>query len=448
MITASLASIPDRIELLKQTVESIIPQVSRINIILNNYPEIPGFLNNLPCESRIVLSDNFKGCGEKFRWADEVEEFHLILDDDIIYPADYVLRMVAASQAAGDKAVIGVHGVWFNQLPISDYRTGRTVAHFQRALMETAPCHLLGTGTLLYHRNAIRFTYCDIRSANLSDIWFAIAAQRAKVPLLCIAREAGWLRYNPLMIELNLPTIYSNTLKDGSRAVELINSREWNLYQSIAHNSPKENDALSESNKSIATSDYWEKRYAGGGNSGAGSRGRLGHFKAETLNAFVREHSISNVIEFGCGDGEQLSLCRYPRYLGFDVSPSAVSLCRSRFADDPTKQFELLNSFSDHRAPLCLSLDVVYHLNDVNVYESHLRNLFEASERYVIIYSSNFEQSGPTLPPHIRHRAFTKWIEEHVAGWVLRKIIDNRYPFTSNHEEESFSNFFFYERVG
>ncbi len=51
--------------------------------------------------------------------------------------------------------------------------------------------------------------------------------------------------------------------------------------------------------------DYWVKRYAKGGNSGPGSYSELAKFKASVLNAFVREHGIQSVIEFGCGDGNQ-----------------------------------------------------------------------------------------------------------------------------------------------
>ena len=75
---------------------------------------------------------------------------------------------------------------------------------------------------------------------------------------------------------------------------------------------------------------YWEDRYHQGGNSGAGSYGRLGQFKANVLNAFVSEWDIRSVIEWGCGDGHQLSLADYPEYLGIDISEKAVEICRKK----------------------------------------------------------------------------------------------------------------------
>src|SRR5690554_228897 len=65
---------------------------------------------------------------------------------------------------------------------------------------------------------------------------------------------------------------------------------------------------------------YWERRYKGGGTSGAGSYDHLAKFKAEFLNDFVTENDVKEVVEFGFGDGNQLLLANYPKYIGFDVS--------------------------------------------------------------------------------------------------------------------------------
>ena len=50
---------------------------------------------------------------------------------------------------------------------------------------------------------------------------------------------------------------------------------------------------------------FWERWYAKGGTSGAGSYGNLACGKAAFLNTFVRECAVRTVIEFGCGDGHQ-----------------------------------------------------------------------------------------------------------------------------------------------
>lgn len=196
---------------------------------------------------------------------------------------------------------------------------------------------------------------------------------------------------------------------------------------------------------------YWESRYARGGNSGAGSYQRLAIFKAEILNSFVQTHDIQSIIEFGCGDGNQLSLADYPKYLGVDISSTALKLCVDRFHDDPKKTFGLYDDFSDRNennkqtAELTLSLDVIYHLVEDDIFEMHMKNLFEFATRFVIVYSSN--HGGGATAGHVRHRNFTNWVLENASSWQLETKIDNKYPHDPDDPDEtSFADFYVFER--
>jgi SAM-dependent methyltransferase len=191
---------------------------------------------------------------------------------------------------------------------------------------------------------------------------------------------------------------------------------------------------------------YWEKRYAQGGNSGVGSYGKFATFKAEVINRFVADRSVRSIIEFGSGDGNQLKLAEYPHYIGFDVSEAAVAACRHQFRDDPGKDFRLTREYKGERADLVLSLDVIYHLVEDSVYEDYMSTLFNASDRYVIIYSSNSDNNGEFVGTHIRHRKFTEWISANAPGWRMIGHVPNKYPYRGDHREGSFADFFFYER--
>ncbi len=169
--------------------------------------------------------------------------------------------------------------------------------------------------------------------------------------------------------------------------------------------------------KFLGSGGYWEKRYLRGGNSGAGSYGVQAKFKAEMLNAFVVAHGINSVIEFGCGDGNQLKLANYPHYIGFDVSESAISLCRELFSSDPTKDFRLMKEYLGETADLALSLDVIYHLVEDNVFEEYMTILFNAAQRYVIVYSSNTDSQPWLQKPHVKHRKFTMWVSSKMPQW-------------------------------
>ena len=195
------------------------------------------------------------------------------------------------------------------------------------------------------------------------------------------------------------------------------------------------------------SSTYWEDRYKVGGNSGAGSYGRLAAFKAEILNDFVASHHISTVVELGSGDGAQLALAEYPAYIGYDVSETAVEQCNTKFQNDPSKKFYLMPGNSALQpADLTLSLDVIYHLVEDDVFSRYMTSLFDTSQRYVIVYSSNRDETWPAA--HVRHRHFTKWVSENRPDFKFVEEIENRYPFdAADQNETSFANFYIYERL-
>jgi hypothetical protein len=190
---------------------------------------------------------------------------------------------------------------------------------------------------------------------------------------------------------------------------------------------------------------YWEDRYAMGGTSGAGSYNRLAEFKAEFINKFVEDHSIKSVIEFGVGDGAQLSLAKYPSFVGVDVSPTILETCRAKFAGDNTKRFCTPEGLPSAPSELALSLDVIYHLVEDIVFTRYMLSLFASATRFVVIYSSDKDEGCPYS--HIRHRNFTRWVAEHWPEWTLQETVQNRYPFDPDSPDNtSFANFFIYAR--
>lgn len=197
---------------------------------------------------------------------------------------------------------------------------------------------------------------------------------------------------------------------------------------------------------------YWESRYRDGGTSGSGSFGRLAEFKANVINSFVQNNNIGSVIEFGCGDGNQLSLASYPSYIGLDTSHKAIELCKKRFKEDKSKSFFIYDPFcfvDNHklfRSDLALSLDVIYHLVEDEIYEAHMSQLFKAGKSYIIIYSSDHEEKSKS--PHVRHRQFSSWVDLHCKKWSIFEKIANKFPHDSDvGSDTSKANFFIYKKI-
>ncbi|MCK6691025.1 MAG: class I SAM-dependent methyltransferase [Thermoanaerobaculia bacterium] len=182
---------------------------------------------------------------------------------------------------------------------------------------------------------------------------------------------------------------------------------------------------------------YWEKRYAAGGDSGSGSSGRLAAYKAGWLNRFVQENNIHSVVEFGCGDGQQLLLAQYPQYQGLDVAPSAIMRCRALFAGDDRKQFARYDPDRFDplavQADLAISLEVIFHLTEERLYQLYMEHLFASARRYVVIFASDTDDVTPGPFPHFRQRRFTADVP---PGWVLSERVENP------HRDVSVSDFF------
>jgi SAM-dependent methyltransferase len=192
---------------------------------------------------------------------------------------------------------------------------------------------------------------------------------------------------------------------------------------------------------------YWIRRYESGRNSGGGSYGILAEFKANFLNDFVRDNQINSIIEFGCGDGNNLSYFNFPSYLGLDVSEFVILSNKKRFKKNNKWAFMSIDGAKEFsfRADLTLSLDVIYHLVEDEVYEFYMSSLFTSSAKFVVIYSSNVDFVPPAA--HVRHRKFSDWVELHRSDFELIQMTEN--PHKSEllgvDPNKSFADFFIYK---
>ena len=139
----------------------------------------------------------------------------------------------------------------------------------------------------------------------------------------------------------------------------------------------------------FSSANYWDSRYNAGGNSGAGSYGQLASYKADVINQLVGELAINSMIEFGSGDGNQASMLDVPDYVGIDVSKNAVEIASARLQDDKHKKFHISDAFDVPKRgyDMAISLDVIYHLIEDEVFPKYMSDMCAASKKYVLIYA-------------------------------------------------------------
>lgn len=195
----------------------------------------------------------------------------------------------------------------------------------------------------------------------------------------------------------------------------------------------------------FSTAEYWETRYRDGGDSGAGSAGRLLAFKAAFINAFFADNAIDDVLDLGCGDGRLLSSLRVPRYIGVDVSSTALACCVMRFPQHRFVPYVSLDATAT--ADVAISIDVLFHLVEDAEFARYIQTLFAHARRFVLIYASNTKSNWPV--PHVRHRRFTEHVARTEPDWRLLAHVPNRYPFDPDAPNDtSFADFFVYGREG
>lgn len=188
---------------------------------------------------------------------------------------------------------------------------------------------------------------------------------------------------------------------------------------------------------------YWELRYRLGEDSGAGSYGEEAEYKRSFISDLLERHAIASVIDFGCGDGNQLEGLKIADYSGFDVSTSAVERCAARYANRSGWRFATVDRYSGERADAALSLDVLYHLVEERVYIDYLERLFGAARRIVVIYASNSDSIGQPFGRHVRHRRFHQWIGEHMPSFQLLESPER--PAHLPQDDKHAASFWIYE---
>jgi trans-aconitate methyltransferase len=163
-----------------------------------------------------------------------------------------------------------------------------------------------------------------------------------------------------------------------------------------------------------SSEEYWENRYKSGDNSGAGSYNEYAEYKASFINEIISKYKIQTVCELGCGDGNNLKYYKgFNKYYGFDVSKTIINKNNKEF-DNKKYSFNVLNTLDIPNVDLMMSLDVIYHLVEDDIFNDYMRQLFNSKSKYVIVYSSDIDSKRKF---HVRHR---KWTDKIPKDFILK----------------------------
>ena len=171
-------------------VNSILPQVDSLNIYLNSWENVPDYLDSDKINF-IKSQDAIGDIGDrgKFYWCEKIDGFHLTIDDDIIYPADYVKSALKALNQNG-KSIITYHG---SKLTSEKFSEKLTVSHFSKKSEIDQVVDIGGTGVMAYMTSDIKVNFDSFKCDFWADGWMAIEAKEQDVPIIALSHEDGWL---------------------------------------------------------------------------------------------------------------------------------------------------------------------------------------------------------------------------------------------------------------
>jgi glycosyltransferase involved in cell wall biosynthesis len=232
-VYAGMASIPQRESQMKHAVNNVLPYVDKLYIFLNDYVKVPDWLGKY---NKVItfLSNTGKanrGDAGKFYGLTKITDkdfYYFSLDDDMLYPPDYVWYMIDRIEKHKRRAVVGCGGYIMKENVTHFYTDRKDNWHISMPNREDRSVHILHTCLTAWHSSTLRFSYEHCLRANMGDIWLALAAQKEQVPMILVERPANWVHCQPLPVGQTIYGRYRNHCDEQS---EVFNSWEdWQLY--------------------------------------------------------------------------------------------------------------------------------------------------------------------------------------------------------------------------
>jgi hypothetical protein len=189
---AALAAQSRRADLLPRVLASLRPQVARLHVYLNGWDHVPACVRELADEH--VLSATNDGAERKLHWAGEWRGLYCSVDDDIVYPANYVAVMREAVERLHGKAIVTAHGRAYAGKPRGVHAIEpKSFGHYDKNVKPGRLINHGGTGVMAWDSEIVRVP-TSFPERNILDMQLAVWAQQNRVPMWLVAHEAHWFK--------------------------------------------------------------------------------------------------------------------------------------------------------------------------------------------------------------------------------------------------------------
>ena len=192
-----MASIPERFSNLKISVPTLTKQVDEFHLVVNRSLKYPESIWTMGDNISVHASLENGGSASRFFLTDKFDGYYFSVDDDILYPENYVSRMIAELNKH-DRAMVCVDGGTFDPYARSNVWSTHKHRLFSRRLKPAKRILLPGMGTSCFLTSEFKIAPEDCFEVNISDISATVKAAKESMPIYAIERENHWLKQLPV----------------------------------------------------------------------------------------------------------------------------------------------------------------------------------------------------------------------------------------------------------
>jgi len=193
MITAHIATIPERLRTLRKVVEAVVPQVNKVYVELNGHQTVPKWLRDLRFANCEML-DNSLGDAAKWLHCNYEPSFCVFIDDDLIVPRGFVSYLMGGLRKYG--GAVGLHGRNY-PVPVNNFRQWSENYRCLGTVTEDKRVHLLGTGCMLFDNTQTILDQSVFEHRNMADVLFARFCHKNNIPMMVLKHKSNYLKYIP-----------------------------------------------------------------------------------------------------------------------------------------------------------------------------------------------------------------------------------------------------------
>lgn len=233
-----IATIESRKTSLLETVKSIYNQVDIINIYQNGYKDV-GFIKDPSNKINIVSSLDTgidKGDAGKFYFLDNFTDcLYFSMDDDLIYPDDYISRSINSLIRSPEATIFTYHGKIFRPNAKDWFRDILINVRCTNEYGQEHDVQFGGTGVMFFDTSRFPLKFNDFKMPNMADVFVGLRALETLNRIRALAHDSGWISVtkaaqNDLIAN---STIYRTRRRESVATQDLDESKYLRHYYSL-----------------------------------------------------------------------------------------------------------------------------------------------------------------------------------------------------------------------